>query len=100
MPKNKHTQQPAPEMCPVCGENVPRGALACPECGADHRSGWKEDAGAYDSAGLPDEEFDYDEFVAEEFGTGHKPKGIATTWWIAAIVLICALLVLWLFSGR
>ena len=24
----------APETCPNCGADVPRGALACPECGA------------------------------------------------------------------
>ena len=43
-----------PEECPVCGEDVPRGALACPECGADERSGWREDAVA-DGLDLPDE---------------------------------------------
>ena len=57
-----------PEECPVCGEDVPRGALACPECGADERSGWREDAGATDGLDLPDEEFDYGEFVQREFG--------------------------------
>src|SRR2546430_7408073 len=33
-----------PEVCPACGEDVPPDALACPECGADHNSGWREDA--------------------------------------------------------
>ena len=33
-----------PETCPVCGEDVPRGARACPGCGADERSGWNEEA--------------------------------------------------------
>ena len=52
----------APEVCPVCGEDVPRGMAACPECGADDRSGWREGAAAADGLDLPDEEFDYDKF--------------------------------------
>ena len=50
-------------MCPVCGEDVPRTALACLECGADHTSGWREDAETYDAVDLPDEDFNYEEFV-------------------------------------
>ena len=34
----------APEICPVCGADVPHIARACPECGADERSGWSENA--------------------------------------------------------
>jgi hypothetical protein len=29
--------------CPVCGDDVPVGALACKGCGADDRTGWKDD---------------------------------------------------------
>jgi hypothetical protein len=75
-----------PEVCPVCGEDVPRNARACPECGADELSGWKDDAYTYDGLGLPDEDFDYDEFVAREFKGPPKPnlRGI----WIATAVLL------------
>jgi uncharacterized membrane protein YvbJ len=83
-----------PHVCPVCGEDVPRGSLACPECGADHNSGWREDAVAYDALDLPDEEFNYDKFVREEFGSAAKPAGVKIVWWIVAIVLIvvCAVI--------
>ena len=39
---------------------------------------------------MPDEAFDYGEFVKEEFGSGQtKPRGITWLWWvIAAIVAI------------
>jgi hypothetical protein len=47
-----------PTECPVCGEAVPRGARACPGCGADERSGWNEETTRYDGLGLPDEAFD------------------------------------------
>lgn len=80
----------APEICPVCGEDVPRGALACPECGADHMSGWREDAA--DGLDLPDEEFDYEDFVEREFGEEEKikPPGIAWAWWAAGVAALLA----------
>jgi hypothetical protein len=81
---------PAPETCPVCGEDVPRNALACPECGADHESGWREDAGSIDALGDRDDGFDYEEFTAREFG-GDEPAKAATVhwvWWIASVVLL------------
>lgn len=86
-----------PEVCPVCGEDVPRNALACPECGADHNSGWREDADA-DALDLPDEEFDYDDFVEREFGRGARPRGIRPIWWITAIVLLVAFLTMVILS--
>ena len=88
MASSKRQKPQAPEVCPVCGEDVPRGALACPECGADHNSGWREDAGEYDGVDLP-EDFDYEEFTRREFGSSSvKPSGISTIWWITGIVLL------------
>ena len=86
-----------PKVCPVCGEDVPPRALACPECGADHNSGWKPDADL-DGLDLPDEEFDYDQFVAEEFGTGRRKGDIKPIWWITAVILLGALVSWWLLS--
>ena len=87
----------APEICPVCGEDVPAGALACPECGADHKSGWREDATSYDGVDLPDE-FDYEEFTRKEFGSSAKPAGISVVWWMTAIVVLI-LTLLYCFLG-
>lgn len=39
--------------CPVCGERVPAGAVACRECGSDESTGWSEDT-LYDGLDLPD----------------------------------------------
>ncbi len=47
-----------PSECPVCGAAVPRTARACPECGADERSGWNENDTRYDGLDLPEEAFD------------------------------------------
>ena len=96
----KPTKPEPPDVCPVCGEDVPSSALACPECGADHNSGWRGDADAYDAVDLPDEDFNYDKFVREEFGSALKPAGIKTLWWIAAIVLIVFLIIIYFYAAR
>lgn len=83
------SQIKAPDTCPVCGEAVPPSALACPECGADHNSGWRDDADSIDATG-EDDGFDYDEFVEKEFGSSPRPHGISPVWWITAIVLLVA----------
>jgi hypothetical protein len=80
-----------PEICPNCGADVPRNAKACPECGSDEKTGWSERA-AGDNLGLPDDEFDYDDFVKREFGEKKPmPHGIAWYWWLVAVGLLLAL---------
>jgi uncharacterized membrane protein YvbJ len=79
----------SPEICPNCGAEVPPNALVCPECGADHKTGWSDFA-EEQRLDLPDDEFDYDNFVKEEF-SNKKNKGIQQIpllWRIAAILLI------------
>ncbi len=78
-----------PSICPVCGADVSPNAKACPDCGACEKSGWREDA-AHDGLGLPDEEFDYEKFVAGEFGGGAKKSGRELFWWFAAVVILVA----------
>jgi len=81
-----------PEVCPNCGEAVPRAAKACPECGADEQTGWSDTAHA-DNLNLPDENFDYAEFAKEEFHPGlARPRGIHWFWWLTAFVLIALFL--------
>ncbi len=100
MARNKQIKLKTPKVCPVCGEDVPSGALACPECGADHNSGWRKDAASSDALGLPDEDFDYDEFVRQEFGSSLKPAGMKTIWWITAILIIVASAALYFLAAR
>ena len=80
----------SPDVCPNCGAEVPRNARACPECGSDERTGWSDRA-ASDHLDLPEEEFDYDEFVKREFAPKKPmPHGIAWYWWVVAIGLLLA----------
>jgi uncharacterized membrane protein YvbJ len=85
-----------PEVCPNCGAEVPPGAKACPACGSDEHTGWSGQA-RYDGLDLPDENFDYDDFVKREFAGGKPiPRGISWLWWAAAILMVVALALLWL----
>jgi hypothetical protein len=87
-----------PEICPNCGALVPLKVRACPQCGADEETGWSDRAAAQ-RLGLPDDEFDYDEFVKEEFADESRanrlrPPGISWFWWIVALVVLAASAVL------
>ena len=90
MTNKKRSRFRSPETCPVCGEDVLQDAMACPQCGADHNSGWREGADIYDGVHLQEHDFNYDEFVQQEFGSQVKPPGLKTIWWIVGIALIVA----------
>ncbi len=80
-----------PEICPNCGAEVPRRARACPECGADERTGWSDSA-AGEHLDLPSEPFEYDDFVNREFGSrSPKPRGIHWFWWLTAVLVLAAM---------
>jgi hypothetical protein len=78
-----------PGQCPACGEWVPRGAAACDDCGACAKSGWSGDTHA-DGLDLPDDKFDYDDFIAREFGgkSSKQPLTANLWWWVALALLI------------
>jgi uncharacterized membrane protein YvbJ len=83
-------------VCPNCGAEVPPRAKACPECGSDEQTGWSTEAetGGLD---LPEEQFDYDDFVKREFG-GKKspvPRGLHWFWWLVAVVVVIIFVLFW-----
>ena len=81
-----------PEICPNCGAEISPKAKACSQCGADEQTGWSEDA-KQSELGLPDEKFDYDDFVKGEFGGGGlKPRGLHWFWWLVALLLLVGVL--------
>ena len=86
----------SPDVCPHCGAVVPPKAKACPACGSDETTGWSEAAGT-DDLGLPDEQFDYKDFVEREFGASTpKPRGMTWLWWSVALLLLAILLTWWI----
>jgi hypothetical protein len=100
MTRKRRTRPRTPDLCPVCNEEVPAGALACPECGADHNSGWRVDANVYDEVELRTDDFNYDDFVRREFGSPVKPTGLKMVGWIAGIVLIVALVLMYFHAAH
>ena len=85
----------APEICPACGAEVPRNAVACPECGADENTGWNEEASRLDGLDLPDDDFNHDEFIEKELGTGNDNTNRWLVWVaVAGAVIILALAIL------
>ena len=90
-------------MCPTCGSEVRVGGV-CPGCvpqrkkkrkrkveaGPKKRRAWEQDS-IYDGLGIPDDEFDYEEFIAREFNAKpHRKIGIKWYWWVTAVVLVLA----------
>ena len=94
----------APKVCPVCGEDVPPRAHACPECGACHETGWRDDAGVYDGLDLPDEAWSDEESGRTSPGGGDPGAFIRRFWRIVALLALLATfwwLWHWLFAlGR
>jgi hypothetical protein len=79
--------------CPVCGEDVPAKAKACPHCGACEKSGWNEEGSAADGLDLPDDDFDYEKFTANEFGAPRKLGGKELFWKVVAVVVLVLMMI-------
>jgi hypothetical protein len=91
-----------PQICPNCGAVVPPKAKACPECGSDDETGWSAEARQSNELdlGIPDEDFDYDKFVEEEFGGKNAPPSrIHWVWWIIAVMIVLAVIIAWTVAG-
>jgi hypothetical protein len=82
-------EQPPPAECANCGAAISRAARACPECGADERTGWRETS-LSDDLDLPDHAFEGDH------GPSHPPRRsvnrLAWLWWTVAAMLLALLL--------
>ena len=85
-------------LCPTCDREVAVGS-PCPHCAkkarppAREKKSWEQEEHA-DGLDLPDEDFDYDEFVAREFGSSpHRKIGIAWYWYVVAVLLAITLLI-------
>lgn len=95
-PQFVHDTMTPPDICPVCGAEVPPAARACPGCGADATTGWDEDRAVYDGLDLPDDEFDYAGYLGREFGDAGNPgkKSNKKLIWLVLVGLALAVLVL------
>ncbi len=74
-----------PAECANCGAAIPRSAQACPACGADERTGWRDStATLYDGLDLPDSAY-----ADEAAPPAPRPRrGPAWYWWCVAVALL------------
>jgi len=82
---------PPPDECANCGAAIPRHAHACPVCGADERTGWRQ-VSVYDDLDLPDSAYD-------DAPRAPRRSGLAWYWIVTAIAAIVAA-ILFTLGGR
>jgi hypothetical protein len=90
-------------ICPFCDREV-RVGKPCPGCAKKQKPAtvkakrpWEQDQ-MYDSLDLPDNDFDYDEFVAREFGhLPHKKIGVKWYWWLLGVVILVPMVLYLIF---
>lgn len=90
-------------ICPSCGREVRVGGK-CPGCAKKRKPApvrksrsWDQDSG-HDGLDLPDEDFDYDEFVGREFGgMPHKAICVKWYWWLLGMLML-VLMAVWAVS--
>lgn len=90
------SRRPPPSECAQCGAAIPPNAHACPECGADERTGWRE-ASLYDGLDLPDEEHPPEQPIRANSAPSRRVNGLAWYWWCVGVALLI-FLGLWLLG--
>ena len=78
-----------PDNCAQCGAAIPPRARACPGCGADERTGWREQS-VYDGLNLPDDETDDDTRSAPR---SSRPRDRLAWYWVLTIIAVLLLLI-------
>lgn len=90
--------EPLSYICPTCGREVRVGGV-CAGCAGKSRKprprpkrkSWEED-GHVDGLDLPDDDFDYQDFIAREFGKSpHRRTGVKWYWWCLGVLLLVLL---------
>lgn len=84
--------------CPFCDREV-RVGKPCPGCAKKRQAPDKrakkpwQQGSAVDGLDLPDEDFDYDDFIAREFGHApHRKLGVKWYWWLLGVAALAAMI--------
>lgn len=78
--------------CPHCGATIRADAKMCRGCGADASCGWNDDY--EDGEYSPDDDFDYDSFIAREFPGEAPPNAAKSQNWIRLVMLLVIISIL------
>lgn len=86
------SKDPAPpDECAQCGAAIPPRAHSCPGCGADERTGWREQS-IYDGLNLPGAaETDHDD--TRSAPRSSRPRDRLAWYWVLTIVAVLLLLI-------
>ncbi len=80
-------------LCPSCGRQA-RVGRPCPGCEKPlqkKKHSW-ESHPTSEGLDLPSDDFDYDDFVAREFGKApHRKLGVKWYWWLLALIVLAAM---------
>jgi len=94
-------RSPPPPTCAICGADIPPHAFACPECGADERTGWREQDPT-DGLDLPDQESTaeaYARFLRAQDGY-HARRGAKRLFWWAIALAVAIIFIASMFFWR
>ena len=76
------------EACPHCGAEIDADATFCNQCGSSESDGWKDE-----DVEVGIDEFDYDEFVADNFSDSNMNAQTHPLWrWVAVVLLLAFVL--------
>jgi len=77
--------------CPFCDSEVRVGTpcLGCAKSPRKHQKRPVQLDHSADGLDLPDESFDYDAFIAQEFGSApHRKLGVMWYWWLLGVAIL------------
>lgn len=69
--------------CPHCGAEIRSDAKFCRHCGSSDSDGWREDEWSDDG-----DDFDYEEFVEDNYGGSTTNTKTAPIWRFVAVILL------------
>ncbi len=78
----------SPSECSQCGASIPRGAVNCPGCGADERTGWDS------NPWLPQTDVDIPDYLTEDYNPDRDPPifdhqpSTRRVWVVVAVVVM------------
>lgn len=74
--------------CAHCGAEIQSDATFCRHCGSSDSDGWSDEADVSSFSTADNDEYDYDEFIANEFGDGSRHTTTPVLWRFVAVILL------------